>query len=146
MKDENILISACLLGMNIRYDGKGEYIGEIEKLKERYHLVPVCPEIYGGLETPREPAERLNGRVVTRTGADVTGAFLKGAREALKLAVLFQCKYAVLKELSPSCGSGMIYDGSFSGALTAGYGVTAEMLRENGVTVLGESRIGELLK
>ena len=141
----NILISACLLGLCCRYDGKAKFDPRIEKLMEKHHLIPVCPEQLGGLPTPRDPSERLMGRVVSKTGRDVTEAFARGAEEALKLARLFRCTAAVLKERSPSCGRGTVYDGTFTGALTEGDGVAAELLMKNGVAVLGESQIEEFL-
>jgi len=141
----NVLISACLLGVNCKYDGGRNYIKEIEKLKEIYNLIPICPEIYGGLQTPREPAEIVNGKVINRKGEDVTDKFIKGANETLYLAKLFNCKYAILKERSPSCGYGKIYDGTFTGNLVDGNGITAELLAKNGIEVMGESQIDKLL-
>jgi uncharacterized protein YbbK (DUF523 family) len=141
----NILISACLLGIRCRYDGAAKHDARMEKLMEKHHLIPVCPEIYGGLSTPRDPSERTGDKVVGKNGQNVTAAFQKGAQEALYLAKLFHCEYAILKERSPSCGHGRIYDGTFSGRLTDGSGVTAELLEKNGITVLGESQIDEFL-
>ena len=140
-----ILISACLLGACCRYDGASKAHPLAALLAERHTLVPVCPEQLGGLPTPRPPAERRGGRVVTQSG-DVTEQYLRGAEETLKLCKLLGCEAAVLKERSPSCGRGQVYDGTFSGTLTAGDGVTAELLAAHGVAVYGESRIQELLK
>ena len=111
----------------------------------RLRLVPVCPEILGGLPTPRTPSERQGERVVSKTGADVTAAYQKGAEEALRLARLFGCRKALLKERSPSCGRGQIYDGSFSGRLIPGDGVTARLLEQEGIAVFGESQLQQLL-
>lgn len=141
----NILISACLLGVNCRYDGGGKLLKDIEKLKEIYNLIPVCPEILGGLGIPREPAEIRNGRVINRKGEDVSQYFIKGAKETLRLTKLLNCKLAILKERSPSCGFGKIYDGSFSGKLIDGNGITAELLSKNGIKIVGESQIDRLL-
>ncbi len=141
----NILISACLLGLNCRYDGTGIFIEQLHILKEKHHLVPVCPEIFGGMKTPREPAEKLMGRIITKTGKDVTKYYIKGANEILKLAKFYDCKFAILKERSPSCGHGKIYDGTFSGTVIDGNGVTAGLLIENGIIVIGESQIETLL-
>ena len=141
-----ILISACLLGTCCRYDGGGNRQEWAEELGRRYELVPVCPEQLGGLATPRPPAERLGNRVVTNAGGDVTDAYEKGAAEALALARLLDCQAAVLKERSPSCGSGRIYDGTFTRNLIPGDGVAAARLREEGLTVYGESSIGQLLE
>ena len=142
---ESILISACLLGVRCRYDGGSKPQEPILRLMEKYTLIPVCPEQLGGLSTPRLPSERLADRVVMKDGTDVTAAYRRGAEEALRLAKLFGCKLAVLKERSPSCGSSTIYDGSFSGRLTGGDGVTAALLRENGIAVYGESALESLL-
>ena len=138
-----ILISECLLGVSCRYDGGKKAIPELAELMELAELIPVCPEILGGLPTPRAPSERRDGRVVSEDGRDVTAAFQRGAEEALKLAEMFGAKLAILKERSPSCGSGMIYDGSFSGGRIPGDGVTAELLKENGMKICGESRVRE---
>lgn len=137
----NILISACLLGVNCRYDGGGKLIDQIDQLKERYNLIPVCPEVYGGLQTPREPAEIIDEKVINRKGEDVSQNFTRGANETLHLAELYNCKYAILKERSPSCGFGEIYDGTFSGRLVKGNGYTAELLSKNGIKIIGESEI-----
>lgn len=137
----NVLVSACLLGVRCRYDGSGQENPEVRRLMEGNTLIPVCPEILGGLATPREPAERRDGRVVTRAGADVTDAFCRGAEETLRLARLFHCELAVLKERSPSCGCGRIYDGTFTGTVIPGSGVAAELLTQNGIRVIGESAV-----
>ena len=141
-----ILVSACLLGVNCRYDGGGKAAGGIAELMAIAELIPVCPEILGGLPTPRVPSERAGERVVTKDGRDVTDAFQRGAGEALKLAELFGAERALLKERSPSCGSGQIYDGSFTGGLVSGDGVTAALLKARGIAVYGESRIQELIE
>ncbi|MDR7870117.1 MAG: DUF523 domain-containing protein [Tissierellaceae bacterium] len=141
----NILISACLLGINCRYDGGGKLIDEINKLKEIYNFIPVCPEVYGGLGTPREPAEIIDGKVINRNGEDVSKNFARGANETLHLAKFYNCKYAILKERSPSCGFGKVYDGTFSGNLVIGNGITAELLSKNGIKIIGESEIEKLL-
>ena len=133
-----VLVSACLLGVPCRYDGKSVPCEDVICLKERAQLVPVCPEQLGGLATPRTPAERRGEAVVTRYGRDVTAQYRRGAQEALRLARLFGCTKAILKSKSPSCGCGLIYDGSFSGRLVPGEGVTAQLLRENGVEVRPE--------
>lgn len=136
-----ILVSACLLGACCRYDGQGAVCRPVLELGQKHCLVPVCPEQLGGLPTPRDPAELRGGRVVTRGGADVTEAFLRGARQTLELARTLGCTAAVLKERSPSCGSGEIYDGTFTRTLTPGDGVAAALLRARGIRVLGETEI-----
>lgn len=140
----NILISGCLLGLKCRYDGKEKKLSEIEKLIGLYNLIPVCPEQLGGLPTPRIPAERVKDKVITQVGVDVTKEYQLGAEEALKIAKLYNCKKAILKEKSPSCGCGKIYDGTFSRNLIVGNGVTADLLLKNGIEVFGESEIDKL--
>lgn len=137
------LISACLLGVDCKYDGGNNRLPDekLARLKTEYELIPVCPEAYGGLTTPRAPSERLDGGVVSNTGRNVTAEFQKGAEAALRLAQLLEAETAILKENSPSCGCGTIYDGTFSGTLVPGDGVTAELLKAHGITVIGESKI-----
>lgn len=144
---EPLLISACLLGVACRYDGQSRPLGAglLAKLRDRYALIPVCPEQLGGLSTPRPPAERRDGGVYTAAGGDVTAQYARGAAEAARIAAFFGCGKALLKQRSPSCGSGEIYDGSFTGTLRPGSGVTAEALRTAGLTVFGESGISELV-
>ena len=143
---EKLLISACLLGRNCKYNGGSNYTPLVEELKKRFDLVPVCPECLGGLPIPREPSERVGDKVLSRAGADVTAAFQRGAEKALAIARREGVKRAVLKERSPSCGCGSIYDGTFTGAVVPGNGLAAELLLANGVEIFGESRLEELLK
>ena len=144
----NILVSACLLGTPCRYDGTGKLDPALDQLRAQGHaLVPVCPEVLGGLSTPRPPAElQPDGRVVTREGGDVTAEYRAGAEQALTLAQKHGCTCAVLKERSPSCGHGSIYDGTFARTLVPGFGVTAELLKTHGIAVYGESQISSLLQ
>ena len=145
-----ILISACLLGENCKYNGGNNAdaicAGELAKLRQIYELVAVCPECMGGLTTPREPAEICaNGRVITKfSGRDMTAEFVLGAQICAEIASENGCKIAVLKERSPSCGSGEIYDGSFTGRIVSGDGLTAAALKKLGVLVVGESTLAEL--
>jgi len=139
-------MSACLMGVNCRYDGGGKLVPQLKELMELAHIVPVCPEVLGGLTTPRTPSERVGDKVLMKDGTDVTAAFRRGADEALKLARLYGAEIALLKERSPSCGSGVIYDGSFSGSFAPGDGVTGETMKANGIAVYGESRIQELIE
>ena len=139
-----ILISACLLGVPCRYDGKSKPCPEAEKLAATHTLIPFCPECIGGLPTPREPSEICGERVISRAGTDVTGEYRRGAEEALAMCRRLGCSCAVLKEKSPSCGHGKIYDGTFTGTLTDGDGITAALLSENGIPVYGESEIAAL--
>ncbi|MDY4634713.1 MAG: DUF523 domain-containing protein [Candidatus Limivicinus sp.] len=138
---ENVLISACLLGFECKYCGGSNKLTEqqLAALGERFRLIPVCPESAGGLPTPRDPSERLGDKVVSNQGRDVTAQYQKGAETALWLARRYDCKAALLKEKSPSCGSGQIYDGSFTGKLIPGDGVAAEELKKEGLIVFGES-------
>lgn len=140
-----VLVSACLLGVACRYDGQSKPHPGVLALQGRHQLIPVCGEIFGGLPTPRTPAERVGDRVLTADGRDVTAEYVRGAREVLALARRMDCRAALLKERSPSCGSGAVYDGSFSRTLTPGDGVTAELLKQQGIPVFGESRLEALL-
>lgn len=131
-----IIVSACLAGYRCRYDGKTVPNEDVIAMMKRGEAIPVCPEMLGGLPCPRTPSERQSdGTVRMRDGTDVTDAYACGAKETLRLARLYGCDRAVLKARSPSCGCGQIYDGSFSGTLIEGSGVTAELLMKNGITV-----------
>lgn len=141
---KKILVSACLLGVACRYDGKSKPVDEVIALSERYGIVPVCPEILGGLPTPRIPCEIKGGRVMNRAGEDKTAEYARGAEEVLQIARLLDCNTAVLKKKSPSCGSGEIYDGSFAGKTVKGDGVCAALLKKSGIKVLNETQISEL--
>ena len=144
---EPLLISACLLGTACRYDGQSKGLPEahLARLQACYHLIPVCPEQLGGLPTPRIPAERRGATVITANGTDVTQAYRRGAAEVLRLAQLLGCQKALLKERSPSCGSGQIYDGSFSHRFVSGFGVAAELLSAHRLKIYGESQLEALL-
>lgn len=145
MSKPRILVSACLLGVNCRYNGTGGELEQMSELMELAELVPVCPEILGGLPTPRPPAERQDGRVITCEGGDVTEAYARGAEESLRLAQLFGARIALMKERSPSCGAGEIYDGTFTHTRIPGDGTASALLKAKGVEVYGETRIGELI-
>lgn len=146
MKKEAILISACLLGVPCRYDGKSKPADGIAALETRCSLIPVCPEVLGGLPTPRPASEiQPDGSVRNRAGQDVTAEYRAGAAKTLAVAQAQGCRLAILKTKSPSCGAGRIYDGSFTGTLREGDGITVRLLRENGVRVLGEDEIPALL-
>ena len=136
-----ILVSACLLGAACKYSGGDNLCPQIAAMAADHTLIPVCPEQLGGLPTPRTPAERQGDRVITKDGRDVTGAYLRGAQEALKLAMLFGCDTAILKARSPSCGAGAVYDGSFTGTVVPGNGVTAELLQASGIRVITEAEL-----
>jgi len=140
------LISACLVGLNCKYNAKNNYREVFEKLIKENKAVPFCPEQAGGLSTPRPPSEIQEGdgfdviagksRVVTSEGEDVTCSFLAGAKEALKLARIIGADKAILKSRSPSCGCCKIYDGTFKGTLRQGMGVSAAYLSQNGIRVI----------
>ena len=133
-----LLVSACLLGTPCRYDGRAKGSASVRALAVYFELIPVCPEVLGGLSTPRLPSERRGGRVVMKDGRDVTEDYRRGAEAALELAWRGDAEAAVLKSRSPSCGSGEIYDGTFTGTLTAGDGVTAALLRAHDIRVYSE--------
>lgn len=145
MQKEAILVSACLLGVPCRYDGKNVPSEAVRALADSFRLIPVCPEVLGGLPVPREPMEIQNGRVTGRSGADGTAAYREGAQKALALAKRYGCRAALLKERSPSCGKGRIHNGNFDGGLIPGNGVAAALLLENGIAVFGENEIEKLL-
>jgi uncharacterized protein YbbK (DUF523 family) len=149
-----VLVSACLLGHKVRYDGGDKACNSdiLERWLKQGRVLAICPEVAGGLPTPRPPAEIENAkggvqvlrgaaRVIEDTGHDVTPQFVAGAQAALRLAQAKGVRLAVLKEGSPSCGSGLVYDGSFSGRTMPGAGVTAALLRENGIFVFSELQI-----
>lgn len=144
---EKILISACLYGHVVRYDGQDNLIThpQLEVWKAQGRLVVFCPEVSGGLPTPRPPAEiQPDGKVITVEGNDVTAAFQTGTQQAVELCRRHHIKLALLKENSPSCGSHSIYNGQFNGTKVAGQGLTTAALQANGVTVFSEQQINEL--
>ena len=140
----NILASACLFGMNCKYDGGNNLSEKVRQLKDDHTLILVCPEQLGGLDTPRLPSEiqmesdQKNPRVISSDGEDVTEAFVRGAEITLNIAKVHECKLAIMKEHSPSCGVKQVYDGSCSGKLVDGAGITSQMLMEHGITVISE--------
>ena len=146
-----ILVSACLLGENCKYDGGNNETEEIRAIFDEEELVPVCPEKLGGLEIPRPPAEIQNGtgeevlmkkaKVVNQEGVDLTEEFLAGARKTLEKSSANDCKLAILKARSPSCGSEKIYDGEFSGETKEGVGVTTALLKRAGIRVFNEDNL-----
>lgn len=140
---KKILVSACLLGERCRYDGRSKPCSHPLLLKWRTEgrLIPICPEVDGGLSVPRVPCERRNGGVFAESGKSFTEEYTRGARAALKTARENDVLLCILKERSPSCGVNEIYDGSFSGAAISGEGVAAELLRKNGFAVFSENDI-----
>lgn len=130
------LISACLIGENCKYDGHNNLDIIAKALFDKGLAISVCPEVLGGLGTPRVPSEIMDGKVVSKEGIDVTKAFTIGAKKTLEIALKNKVEYAILQSRSPSCGSKQIYDGTFSGELIDGMGVTTKLLRENGIKVM----------
>lgn len=145
---EKILISACLFGENVRYDGKNSLINDLDfqRWKNEGRLIPICPEVAGGLPVPRIPCEinAQSGLVLSERGEDFTSAFLAGAQRALELAKTHGVRFALLKERSPSCGSHEIYDGSFTGQKIIGAGLTSRLLQEHHIEVFSEENLNEL--
>ena len=146
MKKPVILVSACLLGVCCRDDGESKPNSDVIALREQFTMIPICPEVDGGLSTPRIPSERVGDKVLMKDGSDVTENYNSGAVAALERARLYGCNAAILKARSPSCGSGKVYDGSFTGKLRDGDGVAAEMLKKNGIKVFSEEEIDEFKK
>ena len=152
----NILISACLLGNPVRYDGTDLFIDHplIKKWLDQDRLIAVCPEVEGGMPVPRAPAEIIKGdgksvlggksRVMDIEGEDVTIPFIKGALKALKMALDNECVAAILTEHSPSCGSNRVYDGSFTKTKRDGVGVTTSMLEQNHIPVFNQEQLEDL--
>ena len=135
------LCSACLLGVRCRYDGQARPHPVVQDLAQQEGLIPICPEQLGGLPTPRVPAEIQGDRVLNRNGLDVTAYFQKGAEEVLRLARQFRVTEAIFKQRSPSCASGWIYDGRFSGRIVKGDGVTTRLLKQNGIKVISDDNL-----
>ena len=133
-----IIVSACLAGVNCRYDGGGKPCEAVIQLVAQGKALPLCPEQLGGLTTPRPPAEQQGERVLTCEGVDVSAQFRRGAGEALRLARLSGASTAILKARSPSCGCGRVYDGTFSGRLVNGEGVFARLCLDAGIRVMTE--------
>ena len=133
---EKILVSACLLGTNCKYSGGNNYSEEVMEYLKDYEIIPICPEQLGGLPTPRPASEIIEDKVINNEGTDVTYNYQNGAEEALKIAKLLGIKKALLKAKSPSCGNGKIYDGTFSGTLIDGDGITTKLLKENNIEVI----------
>ncbi|NLC77828.1 MAG: DUF523 domain-containing protein [Clostridia bacterium] len=147
------IVSACLAGVKCKYNAEDNLHPQIRELLKQERVQLVCPEQLGGLSTPRCPAEIAGGsgedvwsgkaQVLTREGTDVTGNFIRGGEETLRIARLLGAKGAILKEGSPSCGSSLIYDGTFQGVKKPGQGVTAALLRKEGLKVYSENDFAE---
>jgi uncharacterized protein YbbK (DUF523 family) len=149
-----ILVSSCLAGLEVRYNGTHSLNNKIRKLVEEKKAVTICPELLGGFTTPREPAEIVGGegedvldgkaKVVGESGQDVTDLYIKGANATLEIAIKVQATTVILKENSPSCGSSMIYNGEFKGKKIGGNGVTTALLKRNGFKVISEEELGNM--
>ncbi len=142
---EKLIISACLLGTNCKYNGKNNYSELVEELKKKYELIPVCPEVMGGLSIPRLPSEINGDKVISKDGTDVTFNFLSGAYQVQQLVGIYNINKALLKDGSPSCGSTYIYDGTFTKNRINGMGITAKLLNENNIKIYNENEIEKLL-
>ena len=136
-----ILVSACLAGAECRYNGKAFPVEQVLSLFKEGKALPVCPEILAGFSAPRAPGEILNGRVISPDGADETDRYIEGAKKALAVALAAGCTEAILKAKSPTCGSGKIYDGTFTHRIIEGDGVFAAMLKEHGIRVITEEEL-----
>lgn len=149
-KKEPILVSGCLLGMMINYQEKGHLVEELRKLLLSGQAIAICPEVLGGLPTPRDPSEiqQVDGvkKIVTNKNVEVTEAFQKGAQRALDTAKTTGAKIAILKSQSPSCGVGKIYDGTFTETLIDGDGIAAALFKENGIRVITEDDFCDCIK
>ena len=137
-----ILVSACLLGENCKYRGGNNYSEKAAAFVQGHEVIPVCPEVLGGLSVPRTPAEIVNGEVVTKDGVSVDAAFRAGAARALAIAKENGVELAILQPRSPSCGAAEVYDGTFTGRKIPGQGVFAALLRENGIPVRDADTLG----
>ena len=144
MKKEKILVSACFLHEGYKYSGGANINQKIIELAEKYEFILICPEVFGGLPTPRPASEIVGDKVLSVEGKDVTINFTRGANKALELAKTNGCSKAILKSKSPSCGKGYIYDGSFSHKVIEGNGIAAKLLIENGITVFTEEELENL--
>lgn len=144
MSKEKILVSACFLKQGYKYNGDANINQRIIELACKYEFILICPEVVGGLPTPRHPSEIVGQRVLNSIGEDVTNAFYKGAYDALEKAKKYGCKKAILKAKSPSCGKGYIYDGTFSHNITKGNGIAAQLLMDNGIEVFTEEELDKL--
>ena len=143
---DKIGISACLLGVNCKYNGGNNLVEDLKKLEDKYEFIPICPEVMGGLPTPRVPSEVIGDKVINQNGIDVTNEYNKGAMDSLNLLIKNNCKIAILKAKSPSCGMGEIYDGSFTHTLIKNDGVTVKLFKEHGIKIYNEFNFKDLLK
>ncbi|QUI64956.1 DUF523 domain-containing protein [Pseudoalteromonas sp. A22] len=142
-----ILVSSCLLGYPVRYDASSQSLQDntLQYWRQKNWVLPLCPEVSGGLPTPRPSAEITDGKVLSKQGDDFTTAFELGAKKALAACLQHDIKFALLKESSPSCGSNLIYDGSHTGKKIVGQGLTASLLQQSGIQVFSETQLPALI-
>ena len=143
---DKIGVSACLLGYCCKYNGKHNLCEDLLKLEEKFDFVPICPEVMGGLPTPRVPSEIIGDKVINQEGIDVTDNYNRGAKMALDILKENNVKIAILKSKSPSCGMGKVYDGTFSHTLIDGNGITTKLFLDNGIKIYNENNFMDLLK
>ena len=138
-------ISSCLLGIQCKYNGGSNYNEDIIRLREKYEIIPICPEVLGGLSIPRVPSEIVNNKVINQEGIDVTNNYNQGALKALQILKENNVNVVILKSKSPSCGKGEVYDGTFSHTLIKGNGVTTQLFLDNNITIYNEHNYKDLL-
>jgi len=141
---KKILISSCLLGENVKYNGGNNSIAEnefLQFLKKHNFLIPVCPEVDGGLSVPRSPVEIINNKAINTEGIDKTTEFINGANRALEQAIQYDVKMAIMKSKSPSCGKGLIYDGSFTKTLIKQNGISVKLLKKYNIKIFTENEL-----
>ena len=141
-----ILVSACLLGDNCKYNGKNNLNNDLINFLKNHEIIKTCPEVLGGLSIPRSPAEIINDKVVNQDNVDVTNNYQNGAIKTLEIVKKNNIQVAILKKNSPSCGYGYIYDGTFTHNLIKGNGITSKLLEESGVIILNEDNYQEYFR
>ena len=141
-----IAVSSCLLGIKCKYNGESNFNIKIDKLREKHTIVPICPEVLGGLSTPRVPSEIIGSKVVNQNGVDVTLNYINGAKKALDILKENNIDVVILKSKSPSCGKDYIYDGSFTHTLVNGDGITTRLFKKNGIKIYSENDFEDIFK
>ncbi len=143
MMNKNILVSSCLLGVNCKYNGGNNLNKELVEFLKKYNVISACPEVLGGLPTPRIPSEICGGKVINEEGSDVTDNFKLGAKKTLEIAKENDCTHAIFKKNSPSCGFNGVYDGTFTSRIIKKNGITSDLLYQNGIVILNENNYKE---
>lgn len=141
-----IAVSSCLLGIKCKYNGESNFNIKIDKLREKHTIVPICPEVLGGLSTPRVPSEIIGSKVINQNGVDVTLNYINGAKKALDILKENNIDVVILKSKSPSCGKDYIYDGSFTHTLVNGDGITTRLFKKNGIKIYSENDFEDIFK